>query len=551
MRIKNFVSRVQNSNLFFSVLFAICFITRLPTLFNDFYDVDELSVIVQTKEWLAGYTPGVDFAESKRWLFHQIFKLTYSIFPDYGWVFIHLITICIIFLTAVCIYHIGRIVRGQKEGMVAAVLYGVLISSFNRHFMATNGEVVFNLPVTAGALFFLCALSSVGVRRIILSLLSILCVIGAVEIKLHGLIIAVFIIFFLFLYLPWYKGLIKKMIIPYILIGIAIVVVLALIFLKKNTLLVSTLQDAQRMINYAVYGRSTNPFFLIVIFVYRQVMLVLWHFIVWVPAIYMIYYFIKNKFSLKTMEESAVMILFLLTYIMVFAGGARMYYHYFMACYPALCLIASFALFSVKVPFMQKLRMRITMLILVPGIFFFTWNIKDDIIRNFAPDCFYNEGSFLFWTRSILLSTANDYLLPNKSYKATVDYIKSHTSPEDKIFVWGDGPNIYYFADRRIAIYHVWPKNSVVRMTALFAENTPQSIAEAGKIESGFIRMIDSRKAELIIDTSPKGLHVGVTRLGAFAKYPYPIPPMMRKYINEKYTLETKIDGYTLYRRKK
>jgi hypothetical protein len=325
----------------------------------------------------------------------------------------------------------------------------------------------------------------------------------------------------------------------------------AILYLKKYPPLINAFNEAKGMIFYAIYGRSTNPLFLIGIFLYRQFMLAFWHFIVWIPAFYMLYRFVRNRFRFRTIEESAFMILFILTYAMVFAGGARMYYHYFMSCYPALCLMASVALFSVNLPFMRKLQAKFAVLLLIPGLFFFAWNVKDDIIRNLAPGAFYNEGEFLFWTRAVLLGTVNDYLLPNGSYKATVDYVRAHTSPEDKIFVWGDGPNIYYFADRRIAIYHVWPKNSAIQITSLYAKKTPQSIAVAREIESGFLSTIEKRKAEIIVDTYPKGLQVGITRFGAFAMFPYPIPPMMRKYINENYTLETKIDGFTIYRRKK
>jgi hypothetical protein len=549
---KNFITHAQQSRVFFPLLFLVCFVTRLPTLFNDFYDVDELSAIVQTKEWLNGLVPGVDFAESKRALYHFLFKLSYTLFPEHGWVFLHIITIIIIFMTAVCIYHMGRIMKGEKEGMAAAILYGVLISSFNRHFMATNGEVVYNLPVTAGALFIVSALRSTTIlNRLILSALSVLCVIAAMQVKFHGLILAIFIVVFLVFYLPWYKGITGKIIFSYLIIGAALAAVFAVLYIKKYPLLVNSIEDAKGMIFYAVHGRSTNPLFLTGIFLYRQGMLAVWHFIAWVPAFYLLYRFVRNRFRFRTMEESAFMVLFILTWSMVFAGGARMYYHYFMSCYPSLCLMASLALFSVRLPFIEKLRAKSVVLLMIPGLFFFSWNIKDDIIRNFAPNLFYDEGNVLFWTRAILVGSVNDYLLPNRSYKAAVDYIKSHTSPSDRIFVWGDGPNIYYFADRRIAIYHIWPKSAVTHMTYLYAENTPDSIAGAQGIEARFIEMIEMRKAELIIDTSPKGLHIGVTQFGNFAMFPYPVPPRMRQYMNEKYSIETKIDDYTIYRRKK
>ncbi|HEY1406661.1 MAG TPA: hypothetical protein VF857_08640, partial [Spirochaetota bacterium] len=104
--------------------------------------------------------------------------------------------------------------------------------------------------------------------------------------------------------------------------------------------------------------------------------------------------------------------------------------------------------------------------------------------------------------------------------------------------------------DRRIAIYHVWPKNTAIRIQNLYDTDTPQSLAEARNWETDFIRMIEKRSPELIIDTSPKGLFLGVTKFGDFAKYPYPLPPVMREYILTHYTKASVIDDFTIYRKK-
>jgi len=62
----------DRKKLFFLFLFLVLFALRLPTLFNDYYDADELAAIVQVREYLAGAIPGVDFSESKKPLYHLL-----------------------------------------------------------------------------------------------------------------------------------------------------------------------------------------------------------------------------------------------------------------------------------------------------------------------------------------------------------------------------------------------------------------------------------------------------------------------------------------------
>ena len=79
------IDRIEQmkESMFFFFLFLVSLMFRLPTLFNDYYDVDELAAIVQTKEFFAGFRPGIDFAESKLPLYHAIFKFSYYLNAAY------------------------------------------------------------------------------------------------------------------------------------------------------------------------------------------------------------------------------------------------------------------------------------------------------------------------------------------------------------------------------------------------------------------------------------------------------------------------------------
>ncbi len=551
---ENLIDKIENlkEQVFLSVLFLAAFIFRLPTLFNDFYDVDELAAIVQTREFLAGLKPGIDFSESKLPLYHSIFKFSYSLNEVYGWVIVHIITIIFVFLTSLAVYYTGRLIRDRKTGMIAAILYAVLISSFNRHFMATNGEVIYNLPVAAGLLFFLLLLKNRSwYLRGCYALLTVISIYAAMMVKFHGVILLLFIGFFLIIYLPYYLTSFKRIIIPYMILATSVLAVAAFDYFVTKRFAADMINRSLHLIFYATASRSSNPLFMIGIYSLRQFTLAAWHFVLWIPASVYMFSFIKNRFRKDTREESAVALFALITFLMVFAGGARVYYHYFMTSYPYLCIIAAIALTSSDNALVKKIKSSFAIALLIPGLFFLSWNAKDIYIKYFNQNLFYNEPKALFWFRAIAVSSMDDYLLPNGAYVNAVNYIRDNTKKTDTIFVWGDGPHLYYFSDRRIAIHHVWPRGGAIRIEQLYDENNSESISEAEKIQMGTVAMIEKRKAELFIDTSPKGLHRSITKFGNFAKFPYDVPPLMRKYLNEHYRFETVIDEYKIYRRVK
>lgn len=549
---RSLIERIENikESLFILILFITSFIFRLPTLFNDFYDVDELAAIVQTKEYFAGFTPGVDFKESKLPLYHAIFKFSYDLNALYGWVIVHLITILFVFLTALSVYYIGRTVRDRKTGIIASLLYAVLISSFNRHFMATNGEIIYNLPVTAGLLFLLLA---VKVRswsvRAVCSVMTGLSMYAAMNVKVHGAILLIFAIFLFSVYLPYYRSSLKRLVILYSSLFAVLLTAAVFDFYITKKFAPGLAGKLWEFIFYAVFGRSSNPLNLIAIYSYRQLTIGLWHAVLWIPAAVYIYGFIKNRFRKDTVEESVVAMFAFITFLMVFAGGARLYYHYFMTSYPSLCVIAAIALLSADVPAVKKLLKNITAAVLIPGLFFLCWNFKDIYIKYCNPGLFYNEHPATFWFRAVVVSSMNDYLLPDSIYRDTVEYIRTRSSPSDTIFVWGDGPHLYYFSDRRIAIHHVWPKGSAIRMEQAYRSGKPEAIAEAEAEQAAYIATMERKKPALFIDTSPKGLIRGVTDLGSFAKFPYNVPPVIRKYLDGHYRLEASVDDYKIYRR--
>ena len=196
---------------------------------------------------------------------------------------------------------------------------------------------------------------------------------------------------------------------------------------------------------------------------------------------------------------------------------------------------------NINLKIVKKVQNKFTILLLIPAVFFFAWNIKDVIIKHFFPQAFYQEGKALYWTRAVLVGTFNDYLLPDASYKNACEYIQTITKPGDRIFVWGDGPSLYYFSNRRMGISHLWPKTGIITITDLYEKGDQESIINAEQMERDFISMIKKKKPVLFIDTSENGL----------STFYYKVTPLVEKYIKSNYYFIKEVDKIKIYRIKK
>jgi hypothetical protein len=541
MNFISYIERFDKKNfLFFLMLFIVTFIVRSPTLFNDYYDVDELSAIIQTHEYFEGGIPGKDFIESKLPLYHVIFKLSYIISYDYGWIIVHFFTILIIFATAIFIYLTANRIKGFYAGAIASLLYAVMISSFNRHFMAVNGEVVFNLPVAAGFYYFLMFIDNSGIKKIFPISASIFFAICAANVKQQGGILLIFIIFFTLFYYLYYN---KKFNLRFCLVYLSIAIFLFALFifdLNFTHMIAPEMGNIlSDLLNYSTI-LGFNPLIFLIKFIHRQGMLTLWHLIIWVPAGIYFCRFFKTRFRLDNIIESSVAVMLILTYSMNFLGGARLYFHYFIAAYPFACIVASFALIGFDNKAIKFIREKSLTLLLIPGVFFLAWNTKDIIIKYFYPQAFYQEGKVLFWARAVLVGSYNDYLLPEASYKDVVDYIKKITKPKDRIYVWGDGPYLYYFSERGLGINLNWPKMGIISITELYKKGDDKSVKEAQSGEKGMLEVLKKRNAVLFVDTSENGL----------STFTYSVTPLFRKYLDDNFIFVKEINRMKIYLRK-
>ena len=526
------------------------FLLRIPSYFNDYYDVDELSAIVQTKQYFSGLIPGVHFKESKHPLYHALFKVSYGINNDYGWVILHIITSLIIALTGIVLYKITKEITNKSgTAFTAGILYTVMICSFNRYFTATNGEIVYNLPVAIGALSIVLFLKTEKkLNKIFLILLFAASSAVSAGIKFHGLIISIIAVFFFVFILPLREGKLNRKYAALLLILISafIAVFIADYFIFEN-FSHTLVSDIYSKLRYATIVYGMEPLSLSLKFLHRQGMLAIWHPLIWISFFAFIFSFFKNKVFFKTEKAKLFIIISaIITYMMVFGGGKRLYFHYFMTSYPFVCILSSIFITESRTKISLFFKTHFRKLLLIPAFFFLAFNAKDSIVKHAFPELFIYESKRSYYFRLIVFGTTNDYLMPDKLYHNLIRYIKNNTKNEDKIFVWGDGAYIYYFADRLPAAYHMWPKGTIVDITSAYESQNAEKIASAVNREKYIISYIEKYDAEIFIDTSD----AATSKMGSLSPFTYKITPFVNEYLKSNFVFETEIDKFKIYRKK-
>jgi MFS family permease len=215
---------------------------------------------------------------------------------------------------------------------------------------------------------------------------------------------------------------------------------------------------------------------------------------------------------------SLFLILWLLVSVAATLTGKRMYDHYFIQMLPPLCLTA--ALGGARY-FIGTGRRRgvwkaaIITLTVLPGIVFTCMTLAVDSWDEIKPD-----------------------------FRPATDYIRAHTKPEDKIFVWGWYSPVYVYSQRTPATRFVF----TTMLTGYKPGDDPDEqdrtdLLWAATPEAWPMLEADlqSNRPEMIIDTSPGDYH-------DFGRYPLRDYPVLRDYVDENCRLETTIAGMDLYR---
>jgi len=139
----------------------------------------------------------------------------------------------------------------------------------------------------------------------------------------------------------------------------------------------------------------------------------------------------------------------------------------------------------------------------------------------------------------VLLLTPNIFR-HRLSADAEAAYIRGHTEPTDRVFVWGNFPELSVQSDRpaagRLVSADFVTGRSGGRQDP--QETLPNASARAKRM---MIDDLHEHPPELIVDTS------GERSLG-YSRFPMTVFPALAEFVAANYAVEATIDGFTIYR---
>jgi len=484
----SFIARGERWKSLLFVFAGAC-ILRIHTLFIDFIHVDVVTSYILVKRDLAG----LDFEPNKGWLNHDLMKWSINLFGDSVTSF-HLTGVIFILCTMILIILLGRKVYNTGAGILAAMLYGFIISSYNTEFTATNGEVLYNLFYMGT--FYFSYLFFID-RRYLALPAALLSVYLGYRIKVQGAFSLPAVIAYLIFVFPVFRSWFRVKASRYYLIMLsAVAAVIVFILLDWNyfrLIFDGVLRDRIEPLVMYVANRGFNPFMVIGKLMLRSVHFLLYHSIIWIPGIFAVVHYLRR--SDKREGEGFVIAITLALFAPIFLGGARLSVHYFIILLPTLSILAAgYINDRIEMPVFAR---RAFLAFIIPVIFFFSWNMKDTYIRHFAHELKQEEGNFAYYFRMIALASHGEYLLPHKSIVPVIDYLKNNTKPDSKIMSWPMGTEVVYYSGRYSAGYSYWYNEGALYAIVQREKGNHQVYDDYQK---GFVKHIKNLNPDCFID---------------------------------------------------
>ena len=154
-------------------------------------------------------------------------------------------------------------------------------------------------------------------------------------------------------------------------------------------------------------------------------------------------------------------------------------------------------------------------------------------------------------TTSVVLAMADRQVWPRSTwhqdhYRAVAQYVREHTQSDARVFVWGNSPEIYLYARRRMASRymsvnyqtgHVWGTSTNDLGGDPDRKNVP------AECWNNLMDDLQSNLPEIIVDAA-------AGKLDKMDDEPIARHPRMAAFVARHYRLEATVLGVPLYRRK-
>ena len=402
---------------------------------------------------------------------------------------VHAVGLAVILATCLLLFFIGRDLGGARTGLLAALFYGVLTAAGNPRLLATNTELLMMLPLTASVLLMLR-------RRWMWSGLLLVAAGAFRQVAAVNVLLAVAGILWL------EPGENRRRAALQFAGGIAAGLAAGALAL----LLTGSLAGFWRWTVSTLYGyASTNwiPSFVwlrakdsIVPFVVDMAVL-------WIAAIA----FATRWRHIDVKERLVVVWLTVAMVGSVVAG--HLSWHYFIQAMGPLAVAAALAFERLT---LRRWVVAVAALgVLLPSVGWWAYDMSADPLTY-------------------------DFSAPVQQHQSVAAYIHEHTTPGQRVFVWGDWPALYVESDRLMASRFPGFLRGFARGSGIPPDNWDTKPDVWPALESD----LNAHPPALVVDTAAAGW-------SDFAMYPLRHYPVLADFVASRYHEVATVDGVVIY----
>jgi hypothetical protein len=419
------------------------------------------------------------------------YAVTFRVFGTYEMTAIHAVGFLAMAATCVLIYLIARDLAGTRAGLVAALFYGLLTAAGNPRLLASNTEIFMMLPLTASVLLMLqrrwfwsgLLLVAAGAFRQSAAVNVLLIVLGLFWLEPAGNRVraAQFLT----------AGVIGGLIVGAVLIAMSG----SLTGFWRWTVDTLTGYASGNWTPSLVWMRAKDS---LIPFVVDMAVL-------WIAAV-----------ALATRWRSLsiqfrLMVAWLVVAMVGSLAGGHLSWHYFIQAMGPLAVLAALAFERIH------LRGIVTAAavagIAIPVAAWWVFDLTaDPLTYDFNP--------------------------PVPQHQAVADYVRSHTSASDRVFIWGDWPAVYVESDRLMASRFPGFLRGFARGSGL----PPNNWDTAPDVWPLLDADLAANPPALVVDTATAGW-------SDFADYQMSSYPSLRRVVDEHYHQVAIVDGVVIYAR--
>jgi hypothetical protein len=193
-------------------------------------------------------------------------------------------------------------------------------------------------------------------------------------------------------------------------------------------------------------------------------------------------------------------------------AGGHLSWHYFIQVMGPLALLSAFAIdHALRTPLRKRVAAIVAIGVAVPALGWGAYDVAADPLTY-------------------------DWSPPIAQHELVAAYIRDHTKPGDRVFVWGNWPALYVESNRQMASRFPGFLRGFARGSGLPPNNWDTAPDVWPEVQADLAR----NPPALIVDTAAAGW-------SDFAMYPMRNYPVLQDLVSTNYRLVATVDGVAIY----